>query len=415
MQTETVRFPGANGQELVGRLDHPQGEQRGWGVFAHCFTCSKQSRAAVRVSKGLAERGIGMLRFDFTGLGESDGDFTGTNFSSNVSDLIAATRWMASEDRPVKLLVGHSLGGAAVIVAGAQVKGLEAVATINAPSDAGHVIHNFAEHVAAIEQEGQAEVDLAGRPFTITRQFVEDVRDSKVTDAVRRLRLPTLFLHGPGDNTVGIENASGLFLAARHPKSFISLDDADHFLTAPEDGEYAASLIAAWSSKYLNGPTGDGDRISQTHDVVVRETLKSGPYQNEVFIDGRSFVIDEPESIGGTDTGPDPYALVSAGLAGCTSITLRMYASRKQWPLERVTVRINHAKAHSEDCKSCGPDDKVDVFARLIELEGALNAQQVKRLAEIADRCPVHRTLETEAVVSTQITGSETEKFNENA
>lgn len=405
MQSETVRFPGANGHELVGRLDHPQGDVRGWAVFAHCFTCSKQSRAALRVSKGLAERGIGALRFDFTGLGESDGDFSGTNFSTNVADLVAATSWMKETGRAPGLLVGHSLGGAAVIVAAAQVEGLKGVATINAPSDAGHVIRNFAEHVDAIEEAGHADVDLAGRPFRITRQFVEDVRDSKVTDAVRSLRLPVLFLHTPGDNVVGIENASGLFLAAHHPKSFVSLDDSDHFVSDPKDSEYAASVIAAWASRYLSGPEKAADRINQTHEVIVRETLQSGPFQNEVFIDGRRHLIDEPESVGGTNTGPDPYALLSAGLGGCTSMTLRMYADRKQWPLERVTVRIDHGKVHADECKSCGPADKVDVFTRLIEVEGALNEDQMAGLRDVADRCPVHRTLVSDAIVRTEIKG----------
>ena len=415
MHAETVRFEGADAQTLVGRIDHPVGDVRGWAIFAHCFTCSKQSRAALRVSKGLAERGIGVLRFDFTGLGESDGEFETTNFSSNVADLVAAAGWMESEGCAPSLLVGHSLGGAAVIVAASQIKSIKAAATINAPSDAEHVIHNFADSLADIEAKGQAEVSLGNRPFTITRQFVEDVRASHVTDALRSLRLPLLFLHAPTDNVVGIDNATGLFMAARHPKSFVSLDDADHFLSNPDDAAFAASVIAAWANRYIGGPADDGDLIDQTHDVIVRETGKAGPYQNEVFVNGRRYLADEPEDVGGSDTGPDPYEWVTAGLGACTSMTLRMYAAHKKWPLERVTVRLNHEKSHREDCKTCGPKDKIDVFSRDIEVEGALDDEQVARLKEIAKRCPVHRTLEGELEVRTQISLSSDKKSNENA
>ncbi|RIJ14425.1 OsmC family protein [Henriciella mobilis] len=415
MHSETVRFEGADGQTLVGRIDHPVGDVRGWAIFAHCFTCSKQSRAALRVSKGLAERGIGVLRFDFTGLGESDGDFETTNFSSNVADLVAAAGWMASKGCGPSLLVGHSLGGAAVIVAASQIDSIKAAATINAPSDAEHVIHNFADSLADIEAKGQAEVSLGNRPFTITRQFVEDVRASHVTNALRSLRLPLLFLHAPTDNVVGIDNATGLFMAARHPKSFVSLDDADHFLSNPDDAAFAASVIAAWANRYIDGPANDGDLIDQTHDVIVRETGEAGPYQNEVFINGRRYLADEPEDVGGSDTGPDPYEWVTTGLGACTSMTLRMYAAHKKWPLERVTVRLNHEKSHREDCKTCGPKDKIDVFTRDIEIEGALDEEQVARLKEIANRCPVHRTLEGELEVRTQISLSSGKKSNENA
>ena len=413
MHTETVRFEGAEGQELVGRIDHPAGTVRGWAIFAHCFTCSKQSLAAIRVAKGMAERGIGVLRFDFTGLGESDGDFTATSFSSNVADLKAAAAWMASEGRGVDLLVGHSLGGAAVIVAAGEMTGLKAVATINAPSDAGHVIANFADHVDAIESEGQAQVKLGGRPFTITRQFVEDVRASKVIDAVRELRLPLLILHVPTDEVVGLENASGLFLAARHPKSFVSVDGADHFLSRPQDSEFAASMIAAWAGRYLAGPARDSDVIEQTHAVIVRETGEAGPFQNEIFINGQRYLADEPEDVGGANTGPAPYEWLSAGLGACTAMTLRLYARQKDWPLERVTVRIDHEKTHAEECRTCGPNDKVDVFTLDIELEGPLDEAQIERLKEIADKCPVHRTLEDEAVVRSEVRRVSGENFNE--
>ncbi|WP_084398382.1 bifunctional alpha/beta hydrolase/OsmC family protein [Henriciella aquimarina] len=348
-------------------------------------------------------------------LGESDGDFTETSFSSNVADLEAAAAWMKEETRQVGLLVGHSLGGAAVIVAAGRLDGVKAVATINAPSDADHVLRNFADRIDAIEETGQAEVKLGGRPFTITRQFVEDVHASKVTEAVHALDLPLLFLHAPTDNVVGIENASGLFQAARHPKSFISLDDADHFLSDPADSAYAATVISAWASRYLGGVAETGDRIDQTHDVIVRETGEASRFQNEVYIQGRRYLADEPEKMGGSETGPDPYGWVTAGLGACTSMTLRLYADHKKWPLERVTVRLGHEKTHAEDCETCGPDDKVDVFTRAIEVEGALDETQLARLLEIADKCPVHRTLEGEVVVRTEIAHAAGEKSNKNA
>lgn len=403
MHKETVHFQSRDGKDLAGRLDHPVGEVRGWAIFAHCFTCSKQSHASVRVARGLAERGIGVLRFDFTGLGESDGEFEETNFSSNVADLVSAAEWMAGQGHAPGLLVGHSLGGAASVVAAHQIDSVKALATINAPADAEHVIQNFGESLETIEAEGQARVDLAGRPFTITRDFVQDVRGANVTEAAGQLGLPLLVLHAPTDQVVGIDNASELFRAARHPKSFVSLDQTDHVLSRPEDSAFAASMIAAWASRYLDGETGSGDLPSQTHDVIVRETGCAGPFQNEVFINGQRYLADEPEAVGGSGTGPDPYGWLSTALGACTSMTLRMYARHKDWPLERVTVRLNHEKAHAEDCESCGPKDKIDVFDRQITVEGELSEEQVARLLEIADRCPVHRTLESEVRVRSDI------------
>ncbi|MGB3626442.1 MAG: alpha/beta fold hydrolase, partial [Henriciella sp.] len=398
----TVRFKGASGADLAGRLDHPDSVISSWAIFAHCFTCSKQSRAAIRVSKRLAERGIGVLRFDFTGLGESDGEFRETSFSSNVADLVAAASWMEQSSRPPGLLIGHSLGGAAAIVAASRIESLKAVATINAPGDATHVIGQFADDMDRIETKGEANVSLAGRPFTITREFVEDIRGTRVADAAETLGLPLLILHAPGDNVVGIDNATQLFRAARHPKSFVSLDRADHFLTGEGDTGFAADMIAAWAGRYLSAKDTPAD-VDQTHDVIIRETGEAGPFQNEAYIGGRRYILDEPASVGGADTGPTPYDMVTAGLGGCTSMTLRMYADRKKWPLERVSVRLNHAKVHAEDCVDCGPRDRIDRFTREIDIEGNLDEAQIARLLEIADKCPVHRTLESDVEVTTAI------------
>ena len=402
MYSEAVTFNGGEGEPVSGRLEHPVGRFVGWALFAHCFTCSKQSRAAVAVSRGLAERGIGVLRFDFTGIGESGGDFAETSFTTNVSDIRAAATWMAEQGRPVSLLVGHSLGGSAALVSAGAVEGLKAVATIGAPAETGHAIRQFDGHVDTIETKGQAEVVLGGRTFPVRRQMLEDLRTADVSKAIETLRLPVLLLHAPGDSVVGIENATELFVAARHPKSFVSLDDADHFLQREEDTDFAASVIAGWAGRYLL-PDTQTDTDASGFDVTVSETAGTGPYQNEVKTRGFRQIIDEPRDLGGSDTGPDPYSLLSAALGGCTSITLRMYADRKGLPLDHVSVGVTHERDHAKDCETCGPEDKVDVFTRSISLRGALADAETERLLEIAERCPVHKTLEKTSVIRSQI------------
>lgn len=404
MQSDRVEFSNASGETLSGVIESPDGEARAWAVFAHCFTCSKKSLAASRVARGLAEQGIGVLRFDFTGLGDSDGDFSTSGFSSNVADLIAATAWMAGQSKPVSLMIGHSLGGAATVVAAGQIDSVNAVVTIGAPSDAGHVVEQFRDSVPDIEAKGAAQVNLAGRPFTLSREFLDDVRAASVKDAAAALRKPLLILHAPGDDVVGIDNATGLFLAAKHPKSFVSLDRADHLLTGKGDAAFVVDVITGWAGRYVGqAPEAATANAPQAYKTVVSETLANGPYQNEVLIGGRRFLADEPASVGGADTGPDPYAWVTAGLGACTSMTLRMYATRKGWPLERVTVGLEHAKKHADDCVDCGPKDRIDVFTRYIQIDGDLDDDQRQRLLEIADRCPVHRTLEHGAKVETHL------------
>ena len=404
MQSDRVEFSNASGETLSGVIESPDGEARAWAVFAHCFTCSKKSLAASRVARGLAEQGIGVLRFDFTGLGDSDGDFSTSGFSSNVADLIAATTWMAGQDKPVSLMIGHSLGGAATVVAAGQIDSVNAVVTIGAPSDAGHVVEQFRDSVPDIEAKGAAQVNLAGRPFTLSREFLDDVRAASVKDAAASLRKPLLILHAPGDDVVGIDNATGLFLAAKHPKSFVSLDRADHLLTGKGDAAFVVDVITGWAGRYVGqAPQAVTANAPQAYKTVVSETLANGPYQNEVLIGGRRFLADEPASVGGADSGPDPYAWVTAGLGACTSMTLRMYATRKGWPLERVTVGLEHAKKHADDCVDCGPKDRIDVFTRYIQIDGDLDDDQRQRLLEIADRCPVHRTLEHGAKVETHL------------
>ena len=401
MHSQRVEFSNGRGETLSGVLETPSVEPSGWAIFAHCFTCSKKSLAASRVARGLAARGIGVLRFDFTGLGDSEGEFATSGFSSNVADLVSAATWMATAGRPVSLMIGHSLGGAATIVAAASLPGVKAVATIGAPSDAGHVVEQFKQAVPEIEAAGQAQVNLGGRPFTLSRSFLEDVRSASVRDAVKALRKPLMVLHAPGDEVVGIDNATDLFVAAKHPKSFVSLDQSDHLLTGRSDADFVVDVIAGWSARYIGTQAVAEATAPQSNKVVVRETGENGPYQNEVLIGGRRFFADEPASLGGADTGPDPYAWVTAGLGACTSITMRMYANRKKWPVERITISVDHAKRHAEDCADCGPKDRIDVFTRSIEVEGDLDETQRARLLEIADLCPVHKTLEKGSKVET--------------
>lgn len=404
MQSQRVEFKNPSGETLSGVLELPADTPDSWAIFAHCFTCSKKSLAASRIARGLAERGIGVLRFDFTGLGDSSGDFSTRGFSSDVEDLIAAADWMSATGRPAGLMIGHSLGGAATIVAATALPDIKAIATIGAPSDAGHVIEQFKDSVAEIEAAGRAQVNLGGRPFVLSRTFLNEIGKTTVIDAVRELRKPLLILHAPGDEVVGIDNATDLFIAAKHPKSFVSLDKSDHLLTGKADSDFVADVISGWSARYMHrAAPAKTASPAQENQVIVRETGENGPYQNEILMNGRRFFADEPESLGGADTGPNPYAYVVAGLGACTSITLRMYANHKKWPLQRVSVRLEHEKRHAEDCVDCGPNDRIDVFTRYIDIEGELDDAQRARLLEIADRCPVHRTLEHGAKVETHL------------
>ncbi|MEL7109555.1 MAG: bifunctional alpha/beta hydrolase/OsmC family protein [Pseudomonadota bacterium] len=403
MQSQKVEFANQIGDSLSGVLEVPDRTPSAWAIFAHCFTCSKKSLAASRVARGLAERGIGVLRFDFTGLGESQGEFATSGFSSNVADLEAAATWMATSGRTVSLMIGHSLGGAATLVASGKIESVRAVVTIGAPAEAGHVVDQFKESVPEIEALGRAKVNLGGRPFTLSKSFLDDVRGASVLDSVKSLKKPLLILHAPTDDVVEIENATDLFIAAKHPKSFVSLDRSDHLLSGRSDADFVIDVISGWSARYIEALAATAETAPQANKVVVRETGENGPYQNEVLIGGRRYFADEPANYGGADTGPDPYAWVAAGLGACTSITMRMYANRKKWPVDRLSVSIDHEKKHADDCVDCGPKDRIDVFTRYIEIEGDLDEDQRSRLLEIADRCPVHRSLESGAKVETHL------------
>jgi putative redox protein len=403
LRVDRIEFAGATGARLAARLDRPATEPVAYALFAHCFTCSKDVFAASRIAQALAAHGIATLRFDFTGLGASEGEFANTNFSSNVGDLAAAAAHMRAHLAAPRLLIGHSLGGAAVLAAAGKVPEAAAVVTIAAPADPAHVRRLVAGSVADIERDGKATVNLAGRTFTITRQFLDDIAAHPLREAIGGLRKALLVCHAPLDRVVDIGNASEIFGAAKHPKSFLSLDKADHLLTRREDAAYVADVIAAWASRYIGAESGAAPATAEEGAVTVVEN-GLGTLSQDVVVGRHLMHADEPTSAGGNDSGPTPYQLLSAALGACTSMTLRLYANHKKWPLERVSVMVRHDKIHAADCAECETrEGKVDSFAREVELTGPLDATQRTRLLEIADKCPVHRTLHAEIEIKTKL------------
>jgi uncharacterized OsmC-like protein/alpha/beta superfamily hydrolase len=399
-----VSFAGVSGAMLAARLDMPTGRApRAFALFAHCFTCSKDTRAAAFVSTALADAGIATLRFDFTGLGGSGGDFANTGFSSNVGDLVAAAAWLREQHSAPAILVGHSLGGAAVLAAAPRIPEAVAVATINAPADPAHVARLFKDRRAEIESAGEAEVALAGRTFRIRREFLADIEGQKLAAAIGSLRRALLVFHAPRDATVGIDNATAIFTAAKHPKSFVSLDDADHLLTRREDAEYVGTVLAAWASRYLDVPHAAAEDDGPRDVVTVWET-GAGKFQQAIAIGPHRLLADEPVSAGGMDSGPTPYDLLLAGLGACTAMTVRLYADAKKLPLDRVEVSLRHEKIYAADCAECETKEgRVDRIERVVTLSGALDAAARARLLEIAGKCPVHRTLHAEVNVPTRL------------
>ncbi|MEX0924215.1 MAG: alpha/beta fold hydrolase [Rhodovibrionaceae bacterium] len=402
MRSEKQSFTGASGATLAARLDLPSGTPRAYALFAHCFTCTKDILAASRIAAGLAARGIATLRFDFTGLGHSDGEFANENFSSNVGDLVRAADFLRDKHAAPSVLIGHSLGGAAVLAAAGRIPEARAVATIAAPADPAHVAAHFTEARAEIEAKGEAEVLLAGRPFRIQKQFLEDIEGRKLEKDIAGLRKALLVFHAPLDRVVGVDNASRIFLAAKHPRSFVSLDDADHLLSDPRDAAYVAEVLAAWAGRYLLEEAPE-DSAAAEGEVIVTENGEGGLSQT-IRVGRHVLRADEPASAGGDDSGPTPYDLLLAGLGACTSMTLRMYAGMKKLPLERVTVRLRHDKIHAADCADCETKEgKLDQIERWIHLEGDLDDGQRQRLLEIAEKCPVHRTLHSEVKIRSRL------------
>lgn len=405
-KSEKITFPGFDSSMLAGKLDTPAGTPTAFALWAHCFSCSKDVFAASRVARSLTEQGIAVLRFDFTGLGTSEGDFANTNFSSNVQDLIAAADYLRNHFEAPKMLIGHSLGGAAVLAAAAHVPETLAVCTIGAPADPAHVSDQFDSSYDEIKTRGHAEVSLGGRPFTIKKQFLDDIEGQKLEQSIASMKKALLVFHSPIDAVVGIENASRIFQAAKHPKSFVSLDNADHMLSNRHDAGYVADVLASWAARYLSAPQISDTRpaaVSAPGTVVVQETGK-GKFANSVSIGGKhSFLADEPVSYGGTDTGPTPYDLLLAGLGACKAMTMRMYAERKGYPMEQARVTLRHDKIHAEDCETCETKSgRIDRILAEIEVIGDLDAETRQKIVDIADKCPVHKTLHSEVLIESR-------------
>ncbi|MDP5076453.1 MAG: bifunctional alpha/beta hydrolase/OsmC family protein [Nonlabens sp.] len=402
MNFEKISFTGATGHKLSGRLELPADQHpHNYAVFAHCFTCSKNFTATKNISRALTTAGFGVLRFDFTGLGDSDGDFADTNFSGNVDDLLAAIDYLTAHYAAPTLLVGHSLGGAAAIYASAKASSIKALATIGTPSDTKHVKHLFGKQLEAIVVNGEATVELSGRPFRIKEQLLRDLNEQMVTKTIQELRKPVLILHSPQDVTVGINHAEKLYQAAMHPKSFVSLDGADHLLMDKADSNYAGMVIASWASRYLELPE---EKSLQSHTAVVASLDNESGFTTQMRAGRHYFTADEPTSVGGNDYGPTPYDLLSSGLASCTVMTIQMYAKRKNWHIENVTCEVHYDKQHATDCEHCEDESaKLDTFTRTLKITSNLDEKQLQRILQIADKCPVHKTLHSKTQIVTKL------------
>lgn len=410
MSTQTLTFSGGQGATLAARLELPEhGAPTSCALFAHCFTCSKESKAAVAISRSLAERGMAVLRFDFTGLGESEGDFADTTYTGSVSDIVAAARFMEAMFQAPSLLIGHSLGGAAVLHAARALPGVRAVVTIGAPSEPAHVTKLFAAAADSIEEHGSAPVRIGSRSFTISRSMIDDLSSASLSDAVAGLGRALLIMHAPGDTVVSVEHAARLYTAAKHPKSFVSLDDADHLLSRTTDARYAATVLSAWAARYIvEHPRpelrGLDDAGAATETAQVRATTgASDGFMTDLLAGGHRLLADEPLRVGGTDTGPSPYDLLSSALAACTSMTLQQYARRKGWPLERAIVRVTHGRAIAGQGQEHSSATRAEQLVRELELHGPLDASQQQRLLDIAEMCPVHRSLTQGIAVDTSL------------
>ncbi|MFC7357632.1 alpha/beta fold hydrolase [Jejudonia soesokkakensis] len=401
MKSSKITFTNHKGQTLSGRLDLPlEQDPHNFAIFAHCFTCTKDFSAVRNVSKALASQGFGVLRFDFTGLGDSDGDFSETNFSSNVEDLVSAAHFLASEYKAPSLLVGHSLGGAAAIFAASEIESVEALATIGAPSNPVHVQKQFGEELSTIKDEGEAVVRLAGRDFTFKKQFLDNLEEHSCENAARKLNKALLIMHSPQDATVSIKNAEEIYHAAHHPKSFVTLDGSEHLLIDKKNAAYVGKVIAGWAARYIAMP--EKEAIKSNHQVAASLDGDDG-FTTLLKLGNHYLKADEPVRVGGDDYGPTPYELLAGSLSACTAMTIQMYAKRKKWTVENVQVHTSYSKDYATDCEDCETNDgaKIDTFKREIVLSGDLDETQRKRLLQIADKCPVHKTLETTTQIIT--------------
>lgn len=405
MKREHLRFPGARGGTLAARLESPVPEPTAYAIFAHCFTCTKDLKAVGWISRALVDRGIAVLRFDFTGIGESEGDFAETDFSSNLDDLVAAADFLRANYQAPALLVGHSLGGTAVLAATPRIPEVRAVSTIAAASGTEHLREILIRLSPELEARGEAEVDLGGgHAFRVRKELLDDLAEDHLHGVLHGLHRPLLLFHSPVDNTVGIEHAHRLFEAAKHPKSFISLGLADHLLSRERDARYVGEVLAAWAGRWLEGDVPEVEVLPEPGEQGELLVVETEGYAQKILARRHRLTADEPVEMGGTDTGPSPYELVLAGLGACTSMTLRMYANRKGLPLEGIRVRLRHGKIHAIDCADCETKEgRIDRIERIVEVLGPLTAEQRAKLLEIADKCPVHRTLQSEIDVVTRL------------
>ena len=397
MASTSLRIPATLGHELAARLELPSGAPRAYALFAHCFTCSKDSKAAAYVGQALAARGIAVLRFDFTGLGASGGEFADSTFSANIEDVVCAANYLEEHYGAPQILIGHSLGGAAVLAAAGRIPEARAVATVGAPYEPRHVEHLITNR-EELREKGEATVDIGGRPFRIRRDFLEDLERHDPSKHIGELRKALLILHSPRDAIVDIANAAKIFGAAKHPKSFVSLDHADHLLTRQDDAAYAAEVLAAWATRSIEAAQQDG-----VPGVRVVEAGQ-GKFAQDIYTGRHRLRADEPVSAGGFDSGPNPYDLLCAALGACTAMTVRLYADHKKLPLSRVSVDLTHGKVYEADCENCESGAaKIDRIDRVLTLEGDLDEAQKAKLLEIADKCPVHRTLHSKVSVETRL------------
>ncbi len=402
MNLEKVSFLNNEGQTLAGRLELPTEQiPHNFAIFAHCFTCNKNLSAVRNISRALTNNGFGVLRFDFTGLGESAGDFEDTNFSGNVEDIVSAAKFLEENHIAPTLIIGHSLGGAASIFAASEIDSIKAVATVGAPSNPKHVTHLLNSSIEEIKDTGMAVVNLSGRDFTIKKQFIDDLETKSLPDVAKNLRKALLVMHSPQDTTVGVKNAEEIYVSAHHPKSFVSLDGADHLLSRKEDSIYAGEIISGWAKRYIEVP--EQNILKSKHQVAVSLDAEDG-FTTQMKVGNHYLMADEPVSFGGNDFGPSPYELVSAGLSACTAMTIQMYAKRKDWDVKNVQVHTSYSKTHAQDCQDCDvSSSKIDTFNRDIKFEGNLDEKQTERLLQIADKCPVHKTLHNETQVITNL------------
>ncbi len=404
MKTRKVEFVNQRGETLAGRLDLPEDEKPlAYALFAHCFTCGKNLKAITHLGRALTAEKLAVLRFDFSGIGESEGEFADSSFTSNIEDLLSAAAWLEREHQAPQLLIGHSFGGAAVLQAAARLPEVRAVVTIGAPYDPGHIRHLLPQNLDRTSADGAVEVAIGGRQFKIGRSFLDDLDEHQVDKRLAELKAALLVVHAPLDKVVGIDNAARIYQAAKHPKSFLGLDRADHLLSDTEDARFAGKMIGAWACRYLQVEPAPGIESEVVDNRVTVRTGKEGFY-SELFANGHALVADEPTAFGGTDLGPSPYEYLLAALGACTTMTVQMYARRKKWPLESALVRLSHDKVHAQDCADCSTaEGKIDRFERELELLGPLDEEQRQRLLEIAERCPVHRTLHSAVEVKTRL------------